>query len=139
MIRGIGLDLVEVERMAKLLRRHGRRAEERLFTQSERDICRRRRDGRAECYAARFAAKEAALKALGTGLSAGVSWHDVEILKRNSGGPDLRLYGTARSRLRELAGSGHVRLHLSLSHETGCAVAVVVVESIPVEESASPS
>lgn len=134
MIRGIGVDLVEVERMAELIRRHGERAEERLFTAAERDTCRRRRLRRAECYAARFAAKEAALKALGTGLSHGISWQEVEVLRNDSGDPELRLHGTARTKLRELSGSQNARIHVSLAHETRTAVAVVVVESFPIPD-----
>lgn len=135
MIRGIGVDLVEVERMAALLRRHGTRAVERLFTPSERDTCGRRKVRQAECYAARFAAKEAALKALGTGLSRGISWRDVEVLLADSGDPELHFHGSARARLQELVGSATSRVYVSLAHEARTAVAFVVIETTPAPDS----
>lgn len=129
MIRGIGVDIIEVERMGRLLDRHGARAEDRLFTASERSRCR----GCAripQCYAARFAAKEAVLKALGTGLSGGISWTDLEVESPGDGPPSVRLRGAARERLRAVAGP-EGNLHLTLSHDGGHAVAVAVLESPP--------
>lgn len=128
MIRGIGVDIVEVERMARLLERHGARAEERLFTPSERAHCRGCARV-AQCYAARFAAKEATLKALGTGLAAGISWQDLEVESPGDGTPpSLELAGAARDRLRAVAGPEGT-LHLTLSHDGGQAVAVAVLEA----------
>ncbi len=124
MIRGLGVDLVEISRMRDLLERHGDRALERLFTEAER----RGGDGRAragEYYAARFAAKEALLKALGTGMAGEVSWREIEVRREDGGNPRLSLSGEAR---RRMEARGAARAHLSLSHEAGQAVAVVVLE-----------
>lgn len=125
MIVGIGIDQVEVDRMEGLLSRRPERAAERLFTDRERGTC-VGRSRPAECFAARFAAKEAFLKALGTGLGRGIAWREVEILVPDGGGrPRLRLSGTAAKRLRE-AGGGSV--HVSFTHEAGAATAMVVLE-----------
>lgn len=124
MIVGVGIDQVEVERMAALLRRHPRRARERLFTPRERERCDATRRP-AECFAVRFAAKEAFLKALGTGLALGMRWREVEVVAEEDGRPRLRVSGTAARRLREAGGRS---LHLSCTHEAGVAGAVVVVE-----------
>lgn len=124
MIVGIGVDQVEVARMAGLLTRRPERARDRLFTGGERSRC-EERDPPWECYAARFAAKEALLKALGTGLGAGTAWREVEVVTDGDGCPRLELTGTARRRMEE---SGGRRAHVSLTHESGVATAFVVVE-----------
>lgn len=124
MIVGIGIDQVEVARIRALLERRPERAAERLFTDRERSFCRGRADP-SECYAARFAAKEAYLKAVGTGWTGGLGWRQVEVVTGPSGRPGLRLSGEAERRLRE-AGGGTA--HLSFTHEAGVAAAVVVIE-----------
>lgn len=124
MIVGIGVDQVEVARMERLLDRWPKRIRERLFTEGERATCDRRRSA-AECYAARFAAKEAFLKALGTGLARGISWREVEVASSSPGRPRLRLHEVARRRLRE---AGARSVHLSFTHEAGSATAFVVLE-----------
>jgi holo-[acyl-carrier protein] synthase len=124
MIVGIGIDLVEVERMAKALREHGERLEERLFTDAERADCRGRAD-RVQALSARFAAKEACLKALGTGWSGGLAFRQVEVVRGVGGAPHLRLDGMAEARARAL---GVLRMHVSLTHQPGAAGAVVVLE-----------
>ncbi len=124
MIVGVGIDLVQVERMRKALDRHGARLRERLFTRGELADCESQRDP-AECLAARFAAKEAALKALGTGKVAGFRWTDLEIRRSDSGRPRLTFSGGARERGDEI---GARRLWVSLSHDGGQAVALVVLE-----------
>lgn len=124
MIKGIGIDHVQIARLSELLARHRERAASRLFTPLERRTC----DGRArpeECYAARFAAKEALLKALGTGLSGGISWQDVEIRTTDGGRPAFDLSETVRERLVSL---GADRVHLTFTHDGGCAAAIVVLE-----------
>lgn len=124
MIVGIGVDQVEVSRMRALLARWPERAPGRLFTDRERATC----EGRAraaDCYAARFAAKEALLKALGTGLGRGIAWREVEVVTGGAGRPRLRLHGTARQRLREAGGRS---VHLSFTHEAGSATAFVILE-----------
>lgn len=127
-IRGIGVDVVEVSRISRLLDRFGERAERRLFTPSERERC-RGCPNVAECYAARFAAKEAVLKALGTGLAGGITWQDLQVDSPGGGTPpSIRLEGRARDRLQALVGPAGT-FHLTLSHEAGLAVAVAVVEA----------
>ena len=124
MIVGIGVDLVRVGRLRSLIERHGERARGRLFTSAELAECDRRLDP-SECLAARFAAKEAALKALGTGKIPGTRWTDMQVTRAESGSPALELAGSARARAERL---GVVRVWLSLSHEAGLACALVVME-----------
>ena len=124
MIRGIGTDVVSVARLTELLERFEGRAAQRLFSPEERRDC-DRRASRNECLAARFAAKEAFVKALGTGLMGGMRWRDMVVRSDRRGRPELQLDGIAEERFREVGGE---RLHLSLSHDAGIAVAVVVIE-----------
>lgn len=124
MIVGVGIDLVEVARVRALLDRFPDRAAGRLFTRREREACERRARP-VECYAARFAAKEALLKALGVGLTGGIRWRDIEVRADAAGNPHLELSGRALEALRERGGR---RLHLSFTHDGGGAAAVVVVE-----------
>jgi holo-[acyl-carrier protein] synthase len=124
MILGLGMDVVEIGRIARILEGPlGRSARflERCFTQGERDYCDGRRD-RAGRYAARFAAKEAAVKALGA--PPGVTWTDVE-LERGEGAPALRLHGAARAAADRLEVT---RVHVTLTHDAGVAAATVVLE-----------
>ena len=125
MISGIGIDTVDVARFRRFLEEGNQAIIERLFNQGERDRCSARKDA-ASCYAARFAAKEAFLKALGSGLRDGISWHDMEVVNNEFGKPELLLAGRARE-LFEKQCSGAV--FLSLSHDGGQAVAMVVLEA----------
>ncbi len=125
MIVGTGIDLVEVERVRKMLARHGERALRRLFTPAEVEFCRQSADP-APCFAARLAAKEAALKALGTGQARGIRWRDVEVVRSGPDGPTLRLGAAALARARHV---GAARSWLSLSHERRHACALVLLES----------
>lgn len=111
--------------MADVLDRHPGRAAERLFTPAERAACERRADS-ASCFAARFAAKEAFLKALGTGLAGGITWHDVSVAAREGGQPAIIASGVARE---VLEARGATSVHLSFSHDSGSAVAIVVIEA----------
>ncbi|MGN8093260.1 holo-ACP synthase [Methylobacterium sp. D53M] len=132
MIVGIGSDLCDIRRIARTLERHGARFTHRVFTDGERARC-DRRAARAEGYARRFAAKEACAKALGTGLSAGVFWRDMEVVNLPSGQPTLRLAGGAAERLAELLPAGHAaRLHVSLTDDPPMAQAFVIIEALPV-------
>lgn len=115
----VGVDVVEISRIALTIRRHGDRFLERIYTSRELDYCR----GRTASLATRFAAKEAMAKALGTGIGA-IRWLDVEILCDENGKPWILLHGPARRRAAEL-GLGH--LEVSLSHSRMVAVAVVVM------------
>ncbi len=126
MIYGIGVDIAAVSRFQRFLDAGNSAILERLFTSSERDRCHARKE-EASCFAARFAAKEAFLKALGTGLRDGISWHDMEIGADELGKPHLTLSGEAATRFETY---GLSRIHLSLSHDSGNAVAMVVLEAL---------
>ncbi|QEM68078.1 holo-[acyl-carrier-protein] synthase [Geobacter sp. FeAm09] len=125
MIFGIGVDTVEIARFRRFLEEGNRVIIARLFTETERERCNARKDA-ASCYAARFAAKEAFLKALGSGLRDGISWHDMAVVNDGAGKPDLRLTGQAERIFTE---KGLGRAFLSLSHDGGQAVAMVVLEA----------
>lgn len=125
MIYGIGVDIVATERFQRFIDADNSAIMERLFTPDERSFCRNRKDT-ASCLAARFAAKEAFLKALGTGLRDGISWLELEVSNDALGKPELILSGRAAERFQR---NGLNRIHLSLSHDGGNAVAMVVLES----------
>lgn len=122
MILGVGVDIIEIERIAAALGRPrtGARFRMRVFTAEEIAYCSRRRNA-AESFAARFAAKEAMMKALGRAYA----WREIEV-RRASGPPTLRLYGRAQERAAAL---GVHHLHLSLSHTAALAIAYVIAES----------
>lgn len=131
MILGIGNDICEIERIEKALHRYGKRFEERIFTKKERLRARESADI-AAIYAKRFAAKEAAAKALGCGVwRDGVSWHDFEILNEVRQKPELILKGEALVVARNMVSSEtEIRVHLSLSDDAGLAQAFVIIEAI---------
>jgi holo-[acyl-carrier protein] synthase len=126
MILGLGLDVAELDRIRESMTRFGARFIERVLTPAEAETLPK---VNAEAYlAARFAAKEACAKALGTGFADGVSMQTIEVRSRASGAPELLLSGRAR----ELADAlGATRLHLSLTHGRDVAAAVVVLEDTP--------
>ena len=121
---GIGLDIVATERIARSLAHDGDAFAERVFTAAELRECRDRAD-RAQALGARFAAKEACFKALGTGWTKGLSFLQVEVRGLESGQPELQLSGAAAERAQAL---GVRRIHVSLTHEAEAAAAVVVLE-----------
>ena len=123
-VKGIGVDVVKVERIVQALERFGQRFENRIFTPAELEYCRGRQDPLPH-LAARFAAKEAAFKAIGTGLSHGVSWKHAEVIQPGGHQPRLEWHGVALERFRAL---GATTSHLSLTHDGGLAVACVVIE-----------
>jgi holo-[acyl-carrier protein] synthase len=123
-VRGIGIDIVKVERIVQSIERFGQRLEARLFTESELEYCRRQKDPLPH-LAARFAAKEAAFKAIGTGLSGGVGWKQAEVIQPGGQQPRLALHGAALERFHSL---GCNASHLTLTHDGGFAVACVVIE-----------
>ncbi len=125
MIVGSGIDVAEVKRIEQAIQRHGRRFLERVFTPAEIAYCERHKN-KGERYAARFAAKEAAQKALGTGWRGGIAWHDFEITNLTSGKPTLKLSGTAARLARRMKVK---RITLSLSHTRDLAIAQVILES----------
>jgi holo-[acyl-carrier protein] synthase len=131
MILGIGSDLCDIRRIAKSIDRFGERFTHRLFTEGERAKC-DARASRAESYARRFAAKEACAKALGTGMSAGVSWREMEVVNLPGGRPTLRLAGGALKRLRAMTPEGHEAVvHVTMTDDPPMAQAFVVVEARP--------
>lgn len=123
-IVAVGLDFVEIERFSAALERHGDRLRRRLFTEGEWQACETRPD-RVQALAARFAAKEAALKALGTGWSAGLSFNQIELIGGRGKPPALLFHGAARRRADRLGVTG---IHVSITHQPGAAAAVVILE-----------
>ena len=129
MILGVGSDLCDIRRIERSLARFGERFTHRLFTEGERARS-DRRAARAPSYARRFAAKEACAKALGTGMSAGVFWRDLEVVNRPDGQPTMRLTGGAADRLRAMTPPGHEAVvHVSLTDDPPLAQAFVVIEA----------
>ena len=124
MIVSIGIDIIEVARIREVLLRTPRFGE-RVFTRAEREYCDSRGVVAAQHYAARFAAKEAALKALQTGWRGGISWQDVEVSARDSGAPYLVFTGQV---LEVFEKFGATSTHLSMSHTSQHAIAQVVLE-----------
>ena len=124
MIVGSGIDLAEIGRLQQSIDRYGSRFLDRIYTAAEQAYCLRKRNS-AESFAARFAAKEAGAKALGTGISHGVSWREIEVVRERSGRPTLELHGRAAQIAARL---GVVRIALSITHTTGLAMASVVLE-----------
>ena len=113
-----GVDIIEIERIRQALERWGQRFLNRIYTEGEISYC----QGRAQNLAVRFAAKEAAMKALGTGVR-GVGWRDIEVVRASGGAPSIRLHGRALARAQKL---GVKDLALSMSHSRAYAVASVV-------------
>ncbi|GJD48228.1 Holo-[acyl-carrier-protein] synthase [Methylobacterium crusticola] len=131
MIVGIGSDLCDIRRIERSLARFGERFTHRVFTEGERARS-DRRAARAPSYARRFAAKEACAKALGTGLSRGVFWRDMEVVNLPGGRPTLRLTGGAAARLAGLIPPGHrPQVHVTLTDEPPLAQAFVIIEALP--------
>jgi holo-[acyl-carrier protein] synthase len=124
MILGTGVDVVEIERLRKIIERQKDRFLSRVFTPEEQRFCNAHRDP-APHYAARFAAKEAVFKALGTGWAKGVTWLDVEVQRAGQDAPKLALKGEA---LKVSGNLGAHIYHLSLSHSENWAVAMVILE-----------
>jgi holo-[acyl-carrier protein] synthase len=123
-IAAVGLDLARIDRFERVHARHGSRLLERLFTEGERAYC-DRRASRMASYTGRFAVKEAVMKALGTGWSSGVTWKDIEVVRRSGSAPELVLHGQTARIARE---RGIARFHISITHDAGIAAAVVVAE-----------
>ena len=131
MILGIGSDISDVRRIAKVLERHGDRFIDRIFTPTERARAERRRN-RVETYAKRFAAKEACAKALGTGFRAGVFFRDLGVVNLSSGRPTMALTGGAARRLAAITPAGHsARIDLAITDEWPMAQAFVVISAVP--------
>lgn len=125
MIVGTGIDIAEVPRIADSIARFGERFLHRVFTDDEIRYCDSKAN-RVERYAARFAAKEAAMKALGTGWNRGVRWRDIEVVRQPGGRPTIRFRGKAAEFAAQL---GAKNASLSLSHTQEQAIASVILES----------
>jgi holo-[acyl-carrier protein] synthase len=133
MILGLGSDISDVRRVAKVLERHGDRFLDRVFTDNERARADRRKN-RVETYAKRFAAKEACAKALGTGIRSGVWWRDMGVVNMPSGRPTMKLTGGALKRLQAITPSGYeAQIDLTISDEGPMAVAFVIISAVPVQ------
>jgi holo-[acyl-carrier protein] synthase len=132
-ILGIGNDTVDIRRIERTIERHGARFLERVFTPIERSKAERRTERiRAATYAKRFAAKEAAAKALGTGFRAGVFFRDLGVVNLGSGQPTLRLTGGAAARLAAITPAGmQAQVALTMTDEYPYASAVVVISAVP--------
>ena len=125
MIVGVGIDLVEMDRFKSAMKRHGDRFLSRLFTESERRYCEAKWNRLAH-YTARFAAKEAVLKALGTGWSGGIHWTDVEVAHAGAGMVVAKLFGRAAKVARKMK----IRtVHINITHSRNYAAAVAVAEA----------
>ena len=121
-IIGLGLDATDIPRIASTMERYGQRFIQRLFTEGEIAYCMRRRHP-AIHFAGRFASKEAAMKALGTGHTQGVLWRDVEVV-RHGGPPQLRLHGGAERRFAAMGGRSSL---LTITHSDALAMAQVLI------------
>ena len=132
MILGVGSDLIDIRRIERAIERFGDRFLDRIFTDTERRRCDRRGPTRGASYARRFAAKEAAAKALGTVFRRGVFWRDLGVVNLPSGQPGMRLTGGALMRLEALTPPGMLaRIDVSLTDEPPLAQAVVIITALP--------
>jgi holo-[acyl-carrier protein] synthase len=132
MILGIGSDITDARRIAKVIERHGERFLDRIFTATERVRADKRRN-RVETYAKRFAAKEACAKALGTGLRAGVWWRDMGVINLPSGRPTMQLTGGAKRRLDAITPEGYeARIDVTITDEGPTAHAFVVISAVAI-------
>jgi holo-[acyl-carrier protein] synthase len=134
MIIGIGSDLIDITRVAKVIERHGDRFLDRIFTDAERARAQRRAKSEkmvVATYAKRFAAKEAMSKALGTGIRQGVWWRDMGVINLPGGKPSMKLTGGALARLEKLTPPGHVALiDLSITDDWPLAQAFVIISAV---------
>lgn len=122
MITGVGTDIIEIERIDQSIEKYGKKFLDRLFSPEEQSYCDKHKES-ARHYAGRFAAKEAVVKALGTGISEGTAWLDIEVLNDPQGKPMVLLSNALREK------HGHPRIHLSISHNKSYATAFAVCEA----------
>jgi holo-[acyl-carrier protein] synthase len=122
MLLGLGTDIIEIDRVVRVIERYGQKYLDRMFTKNEQDYCLRYRNPNQH-YAARFAAKEAVVKALGTGIRDGITWTDIEIINDQNGKPQVYLSPEIRKQF------GDPVMHLSMSHCKQYATAVAILES----------
>lgn len=130
-IRGLGIDLAQIDRLEATYQRRGERFLERVFTDGERAYC-DRRAARFTHYAGRFAVKEAVMKVLGTGWARGVRWRDIEVTRAPGQAPFVRLHGET-ARIAESKGIAWI--HIAITHDAGMASAVAIADSEAPSES----
>ncbi len=131
MIIGLGSDICDARRIARVIDKYGDRFIDRIYTPAERAKADRRRN-RVETYAKRFAAKEACAKALGTGFRRGVFWRDLGVVNLPGGKPSMRLTGGALERLRAITPPGHeATIDVSLTDDGPTAQAIVIISALP--------
>jgi holo-[acyl-carrier protein] synthase len=128
MILGTGIDVIDIERIARSVERYGDHFLRRVYTAGEIAYCQRKRRNAAESFAARFAAKEAAAKALGTGIGFGVTWREIEVGREPAGRPLLLLHGRAAEIARTM---GVQHSSLSITHTGTQSMALVILEDYP--------
>lgn len=121
-----GVDIIEIHRIKHSLETLGQAFKDRIFTEREISYCEKRKETKYKSYAARFAAKEAVSKALGTGISEGIKWKEIEVVNDEKGKPDICLSGRAKERLAELGGTS---ISISLAHCEDYAVAYAVIQA----------
>jgi holo-[acyl-carrier protein] synthase len=138
MIIGVGSDLIDIRRVAKVIERHGERFLNRIFTNAERAKAERRANNDrmvVATYAKRFAAKEACAKALGTGIRHGVWWRDMGVVNLPAGRPTMTLTGGALTQLQRLTPQGlEARIDLSLTDDWPLAQAFVIISAVPADK-----
>src|SRR5262252_9562376 len=142
MIIGIGSDLIDINRVAKVIERHGERFLDRIFTEAERAKAERRAKNEkmvVATYAKRFAAKEACSKALGTGIRRGVWWRDMGVVNLPGGRPTMQLTGGAKRRLQAITPQGYEpRIDVTISDEGPMAHAFVVISAVSTGDAGAP-
>lgn len=126
MIVGTGIDVIDIDRIARSIERYGDHFLRRIYTAGEIAYCQRKRRNAAESFAARFAAKEAAAKALGTGIGFGVTWREIEVGREPGGRPLLLLHGRAAEIARQM---GVRNTSLSITHTGTQSLAMVILEN----------
>ena len=134
MILGIGIDICEIDRISNTLKKYKERFEERCFTYLERKKCHGTYN-KSNCYAKRFAAKEATSKALGTGISNGISWQQIEIENLSSGKPKINLFGNAKKKLETLLPKNMTsNILITITDEKDYAQALVIIEAKKIKD-----
>ena len=123
---GLGSDLIDIRRIENTLSKFGDRFKKRIFTENEIKKCERRKES-AACYAKRFAAKEAAAKALGTGFRNGVFWRDLEVTNLPSGKPTITFHGNSQFQLKKIVNDKEPDISLTITDEFPYAQAIVTI------------
>ena len=126
MINGIGIDIIDINRIRKVIDKYGDRFKKRCFSISEIERSEKRLNS-IESYAKRYAAKEACAKALGTGLARGVFWKDIEVGNNQYGKPFIKLHGKAKKIFKNMIQNSNSQIEVSLSDEKNYAIANVII------------